>query len=190
MSASDEGRALRAHRTTFPVSHPRPRHQVHHRRRRRLHHHRHPNHPHTGASTARQRHRRTLRPQHPQGTTRPHSDHQPAPRSGRAARVRTPFTTTTDHTALRRRPLPFDHSPTTQQPRSTTSEDATGSAACSTNISRAHEGCRVSGTYTRARSRLHNSCPSTPHCPQRRQLYVHPHQCPKHRHTVVAKTTT
>jgi hypothetical protein len=45
-------------------------------------------------------------------------------------------TTVTGRTALSARPLPCDHSPTTQQPRSTTSGAATDSADCSTGLDR------------------------------------------------------
>jgi putative transposase len=45
------------------------------------------------------------------------------------------------------RPLPHDHSPVTQQPRSTRSNDATASAGSSTSISRMHD-MRLSGTHT------------------------------------------
>ena len=55
----------------------------------------------------------------------------------------------TDRTARSARPLPYDPSPTVAQPRSTTSDDATDLAGCSTSISRSHEVRRVTGTHSR-----------------------------------------
>jgi hypothetical protein len=58
-------------------------------------------------------------------------------------------TTATGLTAPSVRPLPYDHSPTRQPPRSTTYDDTTESADCSTSISRWRDVCRVSGTHKR-----------------------------------------
>ena len=52
------------------------------------------------------------------------------------------------------RPLPHDHSPDAPQPRSTRSNDTTGSAASSTNISRSHKVLRVAGTDTAHRAEV------------------------------------
>ena len=61
----------------------------------------------------------------------------------------TNFTTTfTGRTALSARPLPCDLSPSAQQPRFTTSGGATGSADCSTSISRSREAHPISGTHS------------------------------------------
>ena len=60
-------------------------------------------------------------------------------------------TTATGHTARSARPLPYDHSPSRRRARRTPSNGATGSADCSTSISRSHDVCSVSGTHRRHR---------------------------------------
>ena len=117
----------RRRRSALPVSHPRPRHHVHRRLRRRLHRRRRPHHQDTGAGTAGQRDRRTLRRLYPPRAPRPDPDHQRAARRCRAATVRNAITTTTGHTAPSAKLLPYDPSPTARRPRSTTFDDGTGS---------------------------------------------------------------
>ena len=119
----------RRRRSALPVPHPRPRRQVHRRLRCRVHRDRRQDHQDAGAGAAGQRDRRTLRRHPPPRTPRPHPDHQPAARRRRASAVRSAITTSTGHTAPSARPLPYDPFPTAPQPRSTTSDDATGSAA-------------------------------------------------------------
>ena len=60
-------------------------------------------------------------------------------------RVRSTTTTATGHTARSARPLPYDHSPSRRRARRTPSDGATGSADCSTSISRSRDVCGVSG---------------------------------------------
>ena len=64
----------------------------------------------------------------PPRTPRPHPDHQPTTRRSRAACSSSATTTITGRTALSARPLPYGPSPAAPQPRSTTSDDTTGSA--------------------------------------------------------------
>src|SRR5215218_2853014 len=59
-------------------------------------------------------------------------------------------TTITVRTAAWGRLLLHGHSPTLRRPRSPRSNDMTVSAASSTNISRSHDVCRVSGTHRTA----------------------------------------
>jgi len=73
-----------------PVSHPRPRHQVHCHLRRCIHRHRRLDHQDAGAGTAGERDRRALRRNDPPGTPRPPLDHQPTTRRSRPACVRAP----------------------------------------------------------------------------------------------------
>ena len=118
----------RRRRPPLPVPHPRPRRQVHRRVRRRLHRHRRPHHQDTGAGTAGQRDRRTLRRHHPPRTPRPHPDHQPAARRSRARRVRSTTTTAIGHTATLGqaaplRPLP---QPTTSETNTVRRRDRLG----------------------------------------------------------------
>ena len=65
------------------------------------------------------------------------------------ARASTSTTTTaTGHTARSARPLPYDHSPSRRRATiEQASNGATGSADCSTSISRSHDVCGVSGTH-------------------------------------------
>ena len=50
------------------------------------------------------------------------------------------------------RPLPYDHSPSRRRARRTPSDGATGSADCSTSISRSRDVCSVSGTHRARRN--------------------------------------
>ena len=74
----------------------------------------------------------------------------PGKRAGRKTGTapRTDFTTTTGRTAHSAKPLPYDHSPSRTTTGSNTSDDATGSAGCSTSISRSHDVAEFSGTHT------------------------------------------
>jgi len=78
---------------------------------------------------------------------------QKASRVGRVVGTPPPCSTSTSttttvigHTARSARPLPYDHSPSGRPTRRTASDGATGSAGCSTSISRSHDVCGVSGT--------------------------------------------
>ena len=61
-------------------------------------------------------------------------------------------TTSTARTAPSTRPLPYDHSPTAQPPKSGMSDESTGSVGCYASISTSREVCRASGTHRRGRS--------------------------------------
>jgi hypothetical protein len=91
--------------------------------------------------------RRTLRRQHPPRTPRPHPDHQPAACRRRPPGVHPPLQPT-GRTGRSSRPLPYDRCPTAHKAGRTPSDAVTGSADCSTSISRLHEVRRVSGTHT------------------------------------------
>ena len=106
----------------LPVPHPRPRHQIHRRVRHRVRRRRIQHHQDTSTSATRERHRRTIRGQHPPRTPRPHPHHQPRHAAAVCASTSDHYNHHRPHRALAK-PLPYAQSPTApdrDHPRPTT----------------------------------------------------------------------